>query len=504
MPIDFAQYVAIVSSVGGAAVATNRELILRLVTTNPLVPTGTVVEFTDVDDVGTFFGTTSTEFLQAQFYFGFINKLSTQANKISYTFWADVDTFPLVFGAEDTYVLGTFTDDPITDGEMTVTMGPNVEVITGIDFTGDTSLADVAATIQAAIVATAASVQFTGAVVSFNATDQRFELVGGGPAGAATMDIGPGEQGGTEVAPLIGWQLPTARFSDGANIQTVTEVLTESTQLSNNYGSFAFITTQSEAEILEAATWNDGENVKFMYLEKTLAADSQALFDAIDDISGTGVTLYDDTLDPLEYPWLAPAAVFASTPYFRRASVQNYMFQQFSLTASVTTTVLANTFDAIRVNYYGQTQQAGQLIAFYQRGFLMGGTSDPIDMGVYANEAFLKDAIGVSLINLLVSQPAVPANASGITQVLTSIQGNIDDALVSGIISVGKTLNDNQIATITTLTGDENAFLQIQNIGYWITGFLTEPTSGNFVVNYLLLYSKNDVVRKVEGSHVLI
>ncbi len=502
MPIAFDQYVDITSSVGGVAVASNRELILRLVTTNELVPTGTVLEFTSSDDVGTHFGTTSEEFLQAQFYFGFINKLSTTASRISFTFWAEVDTVPLVFGETDTYVLGTFTDGPITDGAMTVTMGPDVEVITGIDFTGDTSLADVAATIEAAIIATAASVQFTGATVTFNAVDQRFELVGGGPAGAAAMDIAAGGSG-TEVAPLIGWQEPGALFSDGEAIQTLTEVLTASSQLSNNYGSFAFIPTLDNTQITEVATWNDGENVKYMYLEKTLSANAQDLFDLIDDISGTGVTLF-EVLTPSEYPWLLPAAIFASTPYFRRASVQNYMFQQASLTASVTTTTLAQFFDGIRTNYYGVTQQAGALLAFYQRGFLMGGSTDPIDMGVYANEVFLKDAIGVSIFNLLLAVPVVPANAAGTAQVLAAIQGNIDDALDSGIISVGKILNDTQVAFITVVTGDENAFLQIQNIGYWITAEVTEPTSNEFVVNYTLLYSKNDAVRKVEGTHTLI
>ena len=74
MAIDFGRYVSITSAVGGASAASARELILRLVTTNPLLPTGTVVEFETLDEVAAYFDlTTSDEYLQAAFYFGFVN-----------------------------------------------------------------------------------------------------------------------------------------------------------------------------------------------------------------------------------------------------------------------------------------------------------------------------------------------------------------------------------------------------------------------------------------------
>jgi hypothetical protein len=194
----------------------------------------------------------------------------------------------------------------------------------------------------------------------------------------------------------------------------------------------------------------------------------------------------------------------AATPYQRRQSVQNYMFQLFALTPSVSDTTLSTFFDGIRVNYYGETQQAGNNISFYQRGFLMGGLTDPIDMGVYANEVFLKDAIGVDIINLLLAVPVVPANDTGKSMVLTSIQASIDLALLNGTISVGATLNVTQRAFVLAITGDELAFLQIQNIGYWLNASIQEPQPSEFQVDYVLLYKKNDAIRKVEGSHLLI
>ncbi len=134
----------------------------------------------------------------------------------------------------------------------------------------------------------------------------------------------------------------------------------------------------------------------------------------------------------------------------------------------------------------------------------MGLAADPLDMGVYANEAFLKDSIGVAIINLLLAVSAVPANTSGVTQVLGAINDPIELALFNGTISIGKTLDSTQRAFVAGITGDATAFIQIQNAGYWINAVIEEPTPNEFEVVYTLLYSKNDVVRKVVGSHLLI
>jgi len=500
MAISFDKYVLITSGVGGAAQVSNRELILRLDTINSLLPTESIVEFTDADQVGSFFGTTSEEFLQAQFYFGFISKLSTVPAKISFARWADVDTAPLIIGNSQAFSVATFT--PIADGSFTLTLGPDTEVISGLNFTLDASLADVAATIETAVQAANIAPVFATATVVFNATESRFDLTGGA-TGDLAIALAVGGVG-TEMLPLLGWVSPGVRLSNGVTAESITEFLAASTQLSNNFGSFSFVPILTEVQTTEAATWNDGENVKYIFTEKVLSADAQTYFDNLSGLSGVGLTLYDDTLVPSEYPWLLVSMIMAATPYQRRASVQNYMFQQATLTPSVTTTVLSDFFDSIRVNYYGETQSAGQGLSFYQRGFLMGLATDPIDMGVFANEIFLKDSISVNIINLLLALSAVSANASGLAQVLTSIQASIDAALFNGVISIGKVLNTTQIAFITSATDDPNAFLQIQNIGYWIDAVITEPTANNFVVDYTLLYSKNDVVRKVEGTHTLI
>ena len=72
MAIAFTKYVDIVSGVGGAEQVSLRELIGRLFTINPLVPTESLIEFTDLESVGIYFGTASEEFKRALFYFSFV------------------------------------------------------------------------------------------------------------------------------------------------------------------------------------------------------------------------------------------------------------------------------------------------------------------------------------------------------------------------------------------------------------------------------------------------
>lgn len=257
-------------------------------------------------------------------------------------------------------------------------------------------------------------------------------------------------------------------------------------------------------QVTEAATWNAGLNVKYRYDVPVTADNATVWSGALIDLAGVELSL-----SPIvgEYPEMFPEAIQAATDYNSRNSVQNYMFQQTTLTPSVTTDADANFYDALRINYYGQTQTAGQFISFYQRGFLMGQATDPVDMGVYANEAWFKDAAGAQIMGLLLALSQVPANTTGRSQLIATLQSVIAVAVFNGTISVGKPLNSTQKLFITQITGDPLAYNQVQSIGYWL-----DCTIVSYVLNsivqwkavYTLIYSKDDVIRSVTGSHILI
>lgn len=499
MPIPFNRYVNITSGVGAGAAVRTRDLIGRLFTTSSQVPTGTVVEFTDLADVATYFETTSEEYLRAQFYFSFLSKNITRPRRIAFARWANVDASAAILGAQASQVLADY--QAVTAGGFTITLGGSPTALTGLDLSGVTSFADVATALQTAIRAEGGD--YTSVTVTYNASRQRFEfdLV---TTGANTITVTDGAQ---EPLSIIGW-LGGSRLSNGVVAETVTEVLTETTQVTNNFGSFLFLPTLTLDQYEQAANWNAAENVFFQFMVPVEDADAETVSARLIGIAGTGMTLVEQAD---EYPEMIPMNVLAATDYTRRASVQNYMFQQQSgVTPLIMSAAQANRLDALRVNYYGRTQTAGQFIDFYQRGFLGGGATAPINMNTYANEQWLKDFAGARIMELLLNK-RVSANAAGradVLSILTGDQGVIPRALFNGTISVGRTLTQIQRVFITERTGDPMAFVQVENAGYWIDATITSEvdTSGatNFIITYSLIYAKDDVVRRVDGTHTLI
>lgn len=500
MTISLRQYVAITSAVAASGGVAQRDLIGRLFSENPKTPVGTILEFGSAAAVGLFYGYSSSEYLRALFYFGFVSKALSAPRRLSYARHARVASPARVYGSTPVASLVDF--QAITGGTLSLTVGAQTASLTGLNFSAAVALADVATTLQTAL-RLAAGTQFTTATVTYDPVAAAFNLAASsGETDAADISIDASAP--SSIAGSMGWSAG-AIFSPASPIQTITEALEAATSASNNFGSFAFVNTLSTDEIVEAATWNSARNVEFTYLPRVTAATAVTLSAALIGMAGTAMTLAPIAT---EYDEMAPMAILAATDYSRRASVQNYMFQQFSLTPKVTTDALAAYYDALRVNYYGQTQTAGQQISFYQRGTMTGPQTSPVDQNTYANEMWLKDAASSAILALLLALPRIPANAEGRGQILAVLQDPIDRALRNGVISVGKALTTQQRLFVTQLTGDEDAFQQVQSIGYWIDCEIQPVETGDgrteYKAVYTLVYGKDDTVRKVEGQHVLV
>lgn len=496
MSISIKKYVDITSGVGASGVVRERELIGRIFTTSPKVPADGIVEFTSAADVRAYFGTASEEAARAVLYFGFISKNIVAPKKLSFARYADAANAPRVYGSRITTTLAAF--NLVTAGALTMTAGANTINLTGLNFSAATSFADVASTLQTAIRA-AGGAQFTTATVAFDAVANAFNFTGAA-VGVAPISVVSGP-----TALQFGWG-PTAVFSPGVAAVTPVVAFETSAAATNNFGSFLFMAALTDAQVVDIATANQTRNVEFLYAVPVTDLNSVSLSAALLTVSGVALT-YAPTAG--QFDEMAPMIVLAATDYTKRNSVQNYMFQQFSgLTAKVTTTAQSNTLDAARINYYGNTQTAGQLINFYQRGVMGGGSTAPVDMNVYANEMWFKDAAAAQILSLLLSVGRVPANNAGKATIIAILQGVIDRATFNGTISVGKALTVLQKLYIGQMTGDDLAWYQVQTIGYWIAcdmqTVVTTDGRTEYKAVYTLIYAKDDAVRKVEGTHVLI
>lgn len=496
MSISIKRYVDISSGVGGAGNVPQRELIGRFFTDNVKVPVDSVVEFNTPADADAFFGSTSEEAKRARFYFAFISKTASSPTKVGFSRWAKTAAAARIFGSRNIASLAALA--AITSGNFSLTVGGQTAVISALNLTGSASYAAVATALQTAIRAAAGS-QFTTALVAYDPVAGAFNFTATTSGAAPIVLTVPGNLGAA-----LGWTTG-ALYSPGVDVQSVSTALDEAIAGSNNFGSFTFVPDLTVQEATEASTWNAAQNVEYLFSAGVAAADAAALSAATLVNAGTGITL---ATDADQYDEVLPMAIGAATNYERRNSVVNFMFQQANLTPKVSSNANANLYDGLRVNYYGNTQTAGQQINFYQRGVLMGPNTAPLDMNTYFNEMWLKDAARSAVMGLLLAVPRVPANAEGRAMVLGVLADPIDRALTNGVVSIGKPLTATQKVYITQQTNDPDAWHQVQNIGYWIDAVVTTfagPSGGTeYRVDYVLVYSKDDAVRKVVGTHTLI
>lgn len=514
MPIPISDYVSITSGVGAGNNVSTRNLGALIITNNDLCPTGTVLSFTSAAAVGTYFGTSSEEYQRAVFYFSYISKNITAPSQLSFYFWNnDAATGSTIFGVQAAYAVGTFT--PVTTGDFTLTLGGHTSHLTNLNFGSDSTLAQVASTLQTAIRAVSAGgAAWTAATVAYVASPTQggapqFTLVSGA-TGTDIITVAAGTV--SDVASLLGW-LTGAILSNGDNAETTAQNLTNLLNITNNFGSFCYTyeLNMTLTNIEAAANWNNSTNpnIQFMFSIPVTAANASAWNAALVGVGGCTATLqYPGGADPTgAYHEMMPMMILAATNYSARNSVFNYMFNEFNATPTVTDQTHQLLYDGLLVNYYGQTETAGQTLNFYQRGVMFGIATNPSDQNVYANEIWFKDAIGAAIMTLLLSLAQVPANSTGQAQILGVIQSIIGAALFNGTISAGKTLTIAQQLYITNATGSPTAWRQVQSQGYWVN-VIIQPyvTDGitEYEALYTLIYSKDDVVRLVLGTDILI
>lgn len=501
MAIRISKYVNIVSGIGAGNVVRQRDLVGRLFDDNSKIPVGTLLEMDTTADVGDYFGTTSPEYQRAQFYFSFISKNITRPEKIQFARFPGSNQPPRIYGNRITATVAQFKE--VLAGTLSLVVGGTAANLAALDFSEDNSFSEVANTITAALAALAdAPAQIKQATVSFDAPTSAF-LFQGGVAEDADVSVTRGGEG--DISSLLGWTVD-AIYSPGVLARSAVDTLEDSLDQSTNFGSFLFMQAMSTEDKLTVAKWNDDRNVEFLFCTRCNDDDRVALSAALLSVNGTALTY---APDESEYDEMCPMMVMAATDYTRQDSVQNYMFQVFDgLTPKVTKTQLSNTLDAARINYYGQTQTAGQNLSFYQRGVLGGGQLDPVDMNVYANEMWLKDAARANLMTLLLTSARVSVDAGGRGQVIANLQDVVNRALNNGTIAVDKPLTAIQKAYITRETGDGLAWHQVQGTGYWLDAEMSSEitTDGRteWKCDYRLIYAKDDAIRSVDGTHTLI
>ena len=491
MAISQNKYINIISAVGGAETVRQRDLMARVFTTNYLAPVGQVVEFTGgsvvaLETVGEYFGVTGDEYKFASKYFQ-TNKKGLAPQKISFGGFSASDTPAMIIGVRGVKLADI---QAITTGTLSLTVDGVDKSYTAINLSSAADLTGVATALTAVVTS-------DGLAVEYESTTGRFNLKTVATGEEEVLSVAEGT-----VAELLGWTATKGVMVEGHDAMTAVETVVDSEGLSNNFFSFCFIgTTLSNSDITALAEWTSTQNVKYMFslgVNPTNAETIQGLVSSYDGVALT-LDIYDDMAE------FMPMSRIASIDYTKPNAAISMFYQQFSgVEASVNKTSVAQDYDALRVNYYGATSQAGQEVSFYQNGLLQGSITD---MGVYANEAWLKDAFITAILNLRLGLDTLPANNTGVGLVLATMMDVVNQSLYNGVTLSGKTLSSTQKAYITQLTGDSDAWMKVQGNGYYITADLVKYTEDNvekYKVSFLYVYAKGDSINYVDGRDIMI
>ncbi|QDH49588.1 tail sheath protein [Pantoea phage Kyle] len=506
--ISQSRYIRIISGVGAGAGVAERELMLRVLTANSLIPAGVVMEFDTPDAVQSFFGAASEEYKRAQRYFAFISKNTFSPQTISFSRWVNSVISAQIVGDSEDKSLGTLKS--FSGATLSLAFNDEQFDVPPIDLTTATTLTDVAQKIQDALAAAEGAPEaISGATVTYNTNTQQFVMTAASAAsGSGTLTTVPTSLN-TDISGYLGWGVTGTVYVAGQGQDTPVEAITKSSALSNNFFSWVVAGADLTLEqIVENAAWNDSRNNEFMYCFSTTLRNASAYYAALKGFSGVAMSLRSPILAN-DFIDQFPGEIAAATNYRRPNASQNFMYYQSAARNVVVTEDRdADLADAARANYIGVTQQAGQPLSFYQRGVLMGGSQAAVDMNTYTNEAWMKGSITSQLFALFLNVGRVPANEAGKSSIIGVIQTVIDNATVNGTISVGKALTEIQKQYINQQTGDDTAWRQVQTIGYWLdVDFETETTPDGrieYYATYQLVYSKDDMVRRVVGRDQMI
>ena len=504
--IPISKYVKIVSSISKVDTVTDKEMIARLFSSATKLPVNGIYEFTSANDVLDFFGSDSTEYQLANLYFNFVSKYLTSPKKISFARDCRGGVLSFVYGIVKPTLS---TIKAVTDGSMSITLKGEKLTLTGADFSAATSFADCAAILQTKIRALSEETQWTQATVVYNVADSVFVITAGTAVDVCNLTEIVAGPTGTDISVLFGINTNTQNpiISQGVSSgdATVTNIFVQNYKISNNFGNFAFIGSCSTSEITElSALINNSYKTDVMYVQGVNNSNYSAITSAIKTAcTGTSLELTDSVEGP--YNYIIPMAIMASTDYDKTNGTQLYMYNQMDGINSLVGADDYEDYDNKKINYYGMTQKAGKDLSFYQDGVMQGDISD---QSIYANEIWLKDALATVYLNYFLVNPRWAANLTGKGIGIGIAQEVILRAKNNGTITTEKEFSSIEKASIATMTGDQNAWQQIYSQGYYLTASITKDTTDltniKYIFNYILVYSKGDSIRKVEGQNILI
>jgi hypothetical protein len=414
---------------GGGAVSSQNGLV---VTQDPSVPPGQVLDLTSAIAVSNWFGPASPEATLANNYFpGIVNggQLPFDLKFVGYALTAAPAG---VYGASTANL--TLAALQSLTGTLIVTTAA-LHTSTSINLSAATSFTNAATIMQAA---------FTGAdfTIAYDTQRQRFTLLttATGPSAVCSPVTGT-------LASAVGLSAGVGAFNQAAGVaaDTPTTVMNRAISFTTNWMTFTTSYAAVIADRLAYAAWNSGQNFQYAYIAWDLEAASIVPNNSASFGAQVFAQPYQGTA-PL-YGTVATAGASMGWAAGINFGVQNgrtnYDSRQFvaGTPATVTDQPTSAALDTNHYSYIGAFANAANNYTIAVNGYLSGSF---LWLDTYVDQIYLNRQIQLALFNALLAYNSIPYNQDGYTELYTAVRDVANQGIVSGIIRTGVTLSESQ------------------------------------------------------------
>lgn len=461
-------------------------------TSNPLMPVDTIQRFFNASEVAEFFGYDSDAYKAAVVYFnGFDNSLQKPSCLFFFRHIA-TDTASFVRGlpSENEGELLNHLK-AITNGQITINLGPSPLTLNAMDFSQCNSLSACAKVLQDAINNEGSDTNselWLKTTVEYSSLTKAFSVF----AGVKGSEIAASPFTG-DVAEVMGLSLSTnAAVSVGGSARSYTETLDRAVTYTANFVSFSTVEEVTNLEDAQAlANWTnahaiDGDQFLYVYYstDVTLAAnntDSQAsavgkarVGSARVVNAGSGQEIVKDfkannyegvtaVYGDLRYAAFIMGCA-ASISWAAPNSVISFAYKsQNGLIANVTDKATAAKLDLMGINYIGDYASRSDQFVLLQKGSMFGQFSW---IDTYLNNIWLNNKLQTAIINGFEVNFRVPHTPEGYALIRAWIQTPVQAALRNGVIEPDITLSSSQIQALKAEAGQDISTSLIRN-GYY-------------------------------------
>lgn len=330
----------------------------------------------------------------------------------------------------------------ISDGSFAITIDGDSQDIAALDFSADTTLSEVAATIEAGLQSVATG-GYVGATCTYDGS--RFFINSGTTGATSTISFLTSTGAGTDISSLLQMRQGEGTKQDGIDAETITEALNAIEQKNNAWYGLIFTKEVRDDAIINgedaveaAASWVQARVKVFFNTTNDLDVLDSVTTNDIASVLDTGN--FTRTMTTFSsYPDQYPSASIAGRAFTVDFSQPNSTLTlKFKSLPGITVEDLSSTdkqvLDSKRANAFFQVGDTNIYGESYMAGDYFFDEIHGVD--------WLTDAIQTEVYGYLISRSTkVPYTDKGVAALQQQVTKVLDTAVLNGLAAPGETID---------------------------------------------------------------